>query len=104
MFTLHIANPSSIPNPLVFLWTMCCPEGRKIISGPPPSSPASAPPAHHEVLSLPVLLVAALWLLSEGPALAQAAPSLSSTFESIPNKEEFGRTMGETAQHPHQRE
>ncbi|XP_049629905.1 apolipoprotein C-I [Suncus etruscus] len=48
-------------------------------------------------LSLPVLLVAALWLLSEGPAPVQAAPDLSGTLEGIPEKvKEFGRTVEET--------
>ncbi|XP_004607885.1 apolipoprotein C-I [Sorex araneus] len=53
-------------------------------------------------LSLPVVLVA-LWLVSEGPAPAQAAPDLSSTLEGIPDKlkelpsklKEIGKTLGE---------
>nr|P0DTG4.1 RecName: Full=Apolipoprotein C-I; Short=Apo-CI; Short=ApoC-I; AltName: Full=Apolipoprotein C1; Contains: RecName: Full=Truncated apolipoprotein C-I; Flags: Precursor [Eonycteris spelaea] len=47
------------------------------------------------ILSLPVLAVV-LAMVLEGPAPAQAAPDISSAWESIPEKlEEFGRTVKE---------
>nr|XP_005338259.1 apolipoprotein C-I [Ictidomys tridecemlineatus]XP_040135731.1 apolipoprotein C-I [Ictidomys tridecemlineatus]XP_040135732.1 apolipoprotein C-I [Ictidomys tridecemlineatus] len=45
------------------------------------------------LLALPVLVVV-LSVVLEGPAPAQAAPDISSTFEQIPGKlKEFGNTL-----------
>ncbi|XP_076989719.1 apolipoprotein C-I [Tamandua tetradactyla] len=45
------------------------------------------------LLSLPVLVVA-LWMVLEGPAPAQAAPSIHRTLESLPDKlKELGQTL-----------
>ncbi|XP_058136388.1 apolipoprotein C-I isoform X2 [Dasypus novemcinctus] len=49
------------------------------------------------LLSLPVLVVA-LWMVSEGPAPAQASPDIAQSFKDIPQKlKEFEHSVKEKA-------